>query len=178
MTTRGGAKGHVVVGVDGSPNSVRALRVAMQEARWRGLGVRAVCVWGHPVQYRMAGPEFAINPATLERSAREALDDAIAAAFGDDTDLAPIERTIVNGSPAESLISASRAADLLVVGSRGRGGFAGLLLGSVSSQVVRHAHCPVLVVRSDDDRSDADRADDHRADADRAEAHGGSSNVR
>ena len=139
-------RGPVVVGVDGSPNSIKALRIALREAGWRGVGVRAVAVWQFPVAYGLEGSVYPIDGAELEKGARSTLDEAIADAFPDPADRAKIEGVTPAGSPSEQLITESKKADLLVVGARGHGGFVGLLLGSVSTQVVKHAHCPVLVV--------------------------------
>lgn len=143
------AKPFVVVGVDGSPNSTKALRAALQEAAWRGADVHALIGWTYPVMYGMEGGGYVIDNETVEKSAFVALEEAIARACPDETERAGIQRFAVGGSPAESLIEASKTAELLVVGARGHGGFLGLLLGSVSSQVVKHAHCPVLVLPPD-----------------------------
>ncbi len=142
-------KPHVLVGVDGSPNSIKALRAGLQEASWRGIECRAVLAWTYPVMYGMEGGVYAIEPATLEKSASDSLEGSIAAAFPDVAERASIKRFTVGGSPAETLIEESKTAELLVVGARGHGGFLGLLLGSVSSQVVKHAHCPVLILPPD-----------------------------
>ena len=140
---------HVLVGVDGSPNSLKALRLGLQEATWRGIGCRALIAWTYPVMYGMEGGVYAVEPATLETSASVALDEAIVAAFPDVADQVKITRFTIGGPPAETLIEESKRAALLVIGARGHGGFMGLLLGSISSQVVKHAHCPVLVVHPD-----------------------------
>ena len=122
----------------------------MQEAVWRGAEVHAVNAWTYPYMSGMDGGGY-VNLPSLETSASAALDQAIDEVRTDAPDRAVIKRQVVSGSPAESLIEASKDAELLVVGARGHGGFLGLLLGSVSSQVVKHAHCPVLVVPPDHD---------------------------
>jgi nucleotide-binding universal stress UspA family protein len=144
----GGPTGKIVVGIDGSDASVAALRWALEEARLRGLKI--VAVHAHTLPhvsttsqalhlietgldaYRAAGAEI------LER----ALADAEAA---DDVD---VERRVIEGPPASALLDAAEDAELLVVGSRGHGGFAALLLGSVSEQCAHHSPCPVVIVRS------------------------------
>ena len=133
----------------GSPNSIKALRAGLQEASWRGIECRAVLTWTYPVMYGMEGGVYAIEPATLEKSASDSLEGTIAEAYPDEAERASIKRFTVGGSPAQTLIEESKTAELLVVGARGHGGFLGLLLGSVSSQVVKHAHCPVLVLPPD-----------------------------
>jgi nucleotide-binding universal stress UspA family protein len=136
-------KSKIVVGVDGSENGQRALRWAMDEAALRG----SVLVLVHSVEMGLSvaepyGGGYVLQQ--LQESGRLALDEATAlvAARGIE-----VERRLETGSIAYSLIDASKDAELLVVGSRGHGGFTGLLLGSVSAACVHHAHCPVVVVR-------------------------------
>ena len=135
----------IVVGVDGSEPSNRALRWALQEARLRGAAVQAVHAWTPP--YVGVHPYTApvLHPAELERAARELLDHVVAETDAGSPPV-PIERHVVEGPAARVLLDASKGAALVVVGSRGRGGFAGLLLGSTSQQVCHHATCPVVVV--------------------------------
>lgn len=135
----------IVVGVDGSPGSKRALAWAVGEARARGAELVAVHAW-HP-QYSAGYPFSGVQyePELYESSARELLHDEVAAA--DTAGLVyPVEARLVEGGAATALVEAGRDADLLVVGSRGHGGFVGLLLGSVSNQVAHHATCPVVIV--------------------------------
>ncbi len=134
----------VTVGVDASEGSVRALRWALREARLRGARLRAVLAWSYLDQ-----PKGSFDPAYGEDDARGQLDEALALVAGgaDDVEIDPV---LVNDLPARALLAAARDADLLVVGSRGLGGFKGLLLGSVSQQVVQHAPCPVVVVPGDE----------------------------
>jgi nucleotide-binding universal stress UspA family protein len=153
----------VVVGVDGSPGSAAALRLALEEARLRGARLRAVLVWTMPLALEAPepfllevpsppgdeGPDAAL--AALARRARGVLDDAIAVALEGGEPGVESEPVVVEGNPAKELLEASRDADLLVVGARGHGGFHGLRLGSVSEQVAHHSRCPVLLVPHPDD---------------------------
>jgi nucleotide-binding universal stress UspA family protein len=132
--------GTIVVGVDGSEGSRRALRWAVQEARLHGAQVRAVLAWTYLDQ-----PQGRFDAAYRERDARALLDRVLGEVVGDGPDV-EIERIVVCELPVRALLDAARGADLLVVGSRGIGGFKGLLLGSVGQQVVQHAPCPVVVV--------------------------------
>jgi nucleotide-binding universal stress UspA family protein len=139
----------IVVGVDGSEGSRRALAWAIEEAKLRQASVEAVYAWHLP--YVPTGPFVPVpvpGPEALESDAGLVLDRAL-----QDVDVrglaAPIEKTLVCDGAADALIQSAKGADLLVVGSRGRGGFAGLLLGSVSQQVAQHATCPVVIVRAD-----------------------------
>jgi nucleotide-binding universal stress UspA family protein len=133
----------IVVGVDGSPASLQALRWAAGQAALTHASVRAVTSWSQPAGYAM---EYVGDDIDWAENGRAILDDALAA-VGDETS-AGVERSVVEGEPAHVLVDASAGADLLVVGSRGHGGFTGLLLGSVSDYVIAHAACPVLVVRT------------------------------
>ena len=135
----------IVVGIDGSEPSRRALRWAVEEARLRGAAVEAVHSWSPPFVGGYPYTATMFEPAEFERAAAQLLDDVVGS-----TDAAglqaPIERRVVEGPAARVLVDASKDAALLVVGSRGRGGFAGLLLGSTSQQVCHHATCPVVVI--------------------------------
>ncbi|MDQ0734871.1 universal stress protein [Arthrobacter agilis] len=133
----------IVVGVDGSEQSVAALRYALRLAPVFEATIRAVAVWDDPAEYPAYVP---LGRSEYTAVARKELDDALTAAFGDDTP-PRMDASVVFGHPVKSLVKASNDAALLVVGSRGHGKFRGLLLGSVSSACVAHAHCPVLVVR-------------------------------
>lgn len=143
----------IVVGVDGSGPSIDALRWAIAEAAAHHATVEAVITWSFPIMAAdglSGGMVTAFNPAEIEDSARQALETAIETACPDGDARKAIERKVVEGGAGHALVDASKGADLLVVGSRGHGGFAGLLLGSVSTQCVHHAHCPVTVVRPAD----------------------------
>lgn len=141
----------IVVGVDGSDSAQEALRFAVQEARLRGAGVRAVMgvylittAYGGMSGWGPGGT--GLDPTELEENARAALDRAVDA-LGEQGDV-EVERVVDFGQPAQVLVDEARGADLLVVGSRGHGGFAGLLLGSVSHQCSMHASCPVVIVHA------------------------------
>jgi nucleotide-binding universal stress UspA family protein len=138
--------GRIVVGVDGSPGSRAALRWAADEARLRRARVEAVHCWAyHPV-----GTELAfLDPAVFEEGAATVLHDAVAN-LGD-TGEVELDLRLVQGPAARTLLDAAEGAQLLVVGARGHGGFTGLLLGSVSQQVVHHAPCPVVIVPTPDE---------------------------
>jgi nucleotide-binding universal stress UspA family protein len=142
----------IVVGVDGSEASVRALEFAIAEARLRGADVKAVNAWHIPASAYEGWVPAAIDPLDFERIAQETLDKSLAKAGGADSGVSvtPLTR---EGQPADVLIAEAREADLLVVGSRGLGGFKGLLLGSVSQQCAQHASCPVTIVPAGDRRS-------------------------
>jgi nucleotide-binding universal stress UspA family protein len=137
-------RARIVVGVDGSENAQCALRWALDEARLRHAAVDVVHAWQLPYQggYPIVGA-FELPPGELEAGARQLLDRAIDQAYAKGLEVEPI---LICGSPARALLDTAKGADLLVVGSRGRGGFAGLLLGSVSQKVVHHATCPVVVI--------------------------------
>jgi nucleotide-binding universal stress UspA family protein len=140
--------GTIVVGVDGSDGSRAALRWALEEAALRGARLEAVVTWQVPT-YAYAGVAVMPPLAELAEAASASLEEAIAAVtteLGDTAAGVEIERVVLEGPAAGLLVERSRDADLLVVGSRGYGGFRGLLLGSVSHQCASHAHCPVVVV--------------------------------
>jgi len=138
----------IVVGVDGSEPSRRALQWAVDEARLHGGTVTAVHAWMPPYIGGYPYTSTIFRPGELEQAARQVLDDLVDTV--DERDLAaPVERLVAEGAPAKELIDAAKDADLLVVGSRGRGGFTGLLLGSVSQAVCHHATCPVVVIPAD-----------------------------
>ena len=140
----------VVVGVDGSPTSYGALRWAVRHAQQIGGTVNAVAVYDVPGAVGWSAPP--VDAAFDEKIAREALADELRTALpGEDV---PLVEQVVRGNPAKVLIEASDGAEVLVVGSRGRGGFASLLLGSVSQQCAAHASCPVVIVRPEAAGSD------------------------
>jgi nucleotide-binding universal stress UspA family protein len=136
----------IVVGVDGSPGGRDALDFAVEEARLRGADVRVIAAWDIPGAvyaggYGLGDPELC---SRLEQAAR----DNIAHALEDvDVDGVEIRTAIREGNPAQVLVDEAVEADLLVVGSRGLGGFRSLLLGSVGQQCAHHAPCPLVIVR-------------------------------
>lgn len=134
----------IVVGVDGSASSRAALRWAIRQAKVTGASVDAVISWWFPSAYGWAA--YTVGAPDLEGEAKGIL----AAAMAEVSDLEPdviVRPVVTGGHPAEVLLCAAEGADMLVVGSRGHGGFASALLGSVSLHCVLHAHCPVLVFR-------------------------------
>ncbi|NES31758.1 universal stress protein [Micromonospora terminaliae] len=140
---RPATSGPVVVGADGSPSSVEALGFAIERAAQRDVPVRALRVWEPPREGRVP-PGFDPEEAgATERAAAEADLAPWRETFPD----VPVEVVANPGSPSALLVEESRSAQLVVVGSRGRGGLRGMLLGSVSQQLIQHAQCPVAVVR-------------------------------
>jgi nucleotide-binding universal stress UspA family protein len=136
----------IVVGVDGSAAGDKALAWACEEAdRWGG-DLLIVHAWSYP---------YPVEPITvtaardaLERDGRTVLDAAVATAVGRVSSNVVVSSRLVEGTAGHAVLEAAKGADLVVVGSRGRGGFASLLLGSVSQQVAQHATCPVVIVRA------------------------------
>src|SRR5438552_4003073 len=129
--------GTIVVGVDGSPGSREALRFALAEARLHGAQVKAVSVWSFS---QVAAPVSMMAPidgelmSDLQQSAARVLDSALAE-VADEGIGVEIEKVVVEGSAAHMLLEEAQGAELLIVGTRGHGGFTGLLLGSVSHQL-------------------------------------------
>lgn len=134
--------GRIVVGVDGSEPSKAALRWAARLAPGIGATIEAIAVWEFPTNYGWAVEAGEWRP---DRDAETVLTETLDDVFGSDrpTGLVAAAR---EGRTASVLIEAGRHAEMLVVGSRGHGGFTGLLLGSVSAECAEHASCPVLVV--------------------------------
>ena len=143
----------IVVGVDHSEAAKAALRFALEEAKLREATLRVVHAWQYGY-IGATGPEGAY-PAVggdikeLRDAAATALEETLQESTAD-METMEVERRVVQGRAAAALVDESRDADLLVVGSRGHGGFAGLLLGSVSQQCAHHATCPVAIVPNGD----------------------------
>jgi nucleotide-binding universal stress UspA family protein len=135
--------GRIVVGVDGSPESRAALRWATAEAKLRGAALEAVYVWEMPLIAGRDAPPLMVPVEELRDDAASMLASVLAEEAPD----VGITQTVVEGNAADALVDLSDGADMLVVGSRGHGGFAGLLLGSVSSQCSHHAGCPLVIIR-------------------------------
>ena len=132
----------VVVGVDGSEQSLAALAWAITEARLRQGRIRVITAWYYPPLASEVGD------GVIDESFKQAAEQVQARALAAVADAGvPATGQVVENSPATALLHAAGDADLLVVGSRGHGAFTGLRLGSVSSQVAHHAPCPVLIVR-------------------------------
>jgi nucleotide-binding universal stress UspA family protein len=138
--------GRVVVGIDGSPGSLEALRYAAAVARWKGWTLHLIGAWHVVYPIAPYGIECGDLIAAAQETAVTSVRDAEKLVLGDDVTV-EVRRSIEEGPPAKILVDTSKGADLLVVGNRGLGGFSSLLLGSVSQACVHHAHCPVLVVR-------------------------------
>jgi nucleotide-binding universal stress UspA family protein len=130
----------ILVGVDGSPSSIDALRYAARIAVAFDAPLEVVTTWYYPA---FTEYEFATEWSP-EEDATDVLDRVIEDAFG--ADPPDLTRQVIAGPPSRTLIDLSADSAMLVLGSRGHGGFAGLLLGSVSAACAEHAHCPVLIV--------------------------------
>jgi nucleotide-binding universal stress UspA family protein len=157
--TPSGSSGEIVVGVDGSVASEAALAWALEEARLRGAKLRVIHAYQVPAlaygDIGMGAPGAAAQAAlaedvervrsTAEGQAKSLVEASLRHAGVDAVSDVEIEVDALEGPAAQVLIQAGRGADLLVVGSRGHGGFVGLLLGSVSQQCAQHPPCPVLI---------------------------------
>lgn len=135
----------IVVGVDGSPHSEAALRYAFDQAALRGARVRAVYAWTTPVFSSVSAAYARVVRDVVESGLRVA--DRWLAPWREKYPAVPLVESDVHRHPVPALVDASATADLVVLGSRGRGGFASALLGSVSHGVLHGARCPVAVVR-------------------------------
>jgi nucleotide-binding universal stress UspA family protein len=133
--------GLIVVGVDGSPASLSALRFAHRQAQLTGAALHAVTTWAYPLTF-----DDPVDATDWQANAESILDTALTEALPAAA-AAGVLRHVMQGHPAGVLLAQLEGADMLVVGSRGHGGFAGMLLGSVSQHVVAHSPCPVVVVR-------------------------------
>jgi nucleotide-binding universal stress UspA family protein len=135
----------IVVGVDGSAGSIEALRFAIDEARLLNTNVKAVAAWHVPPLAYGAGWSVPVDAESFRTSAEAALAKTLEEVGVADCGV-QVTQEVKLGQPAVVLCEEARGADLLVVGSRGLGGFRGLLLGSVSQQCAHHAPCPVVIV--------------------------------
>ncbi len=137
----------IVVGVDGSEHSIEALRWAAAEARLRGSVLRVVTSFSAGLMstgYEVALPDpadFAAASNTMLNAAIDTVRESV------DLEGLDIVTEVIEGHAGEVLIKLSETAELVVVGARGRGGFVGILMGSITNNVVNHAECPVVVVR-------------------------------
>ena len=142
--------GRVVVGVDGSETAKKAVRWAAREASLRGLKMQLVSVWEIPMYSYAFGYGIAEIPDEMQKGLIERAEEILAIALDEARAEArdvEIETHAIEGQAANVLLDVAEGADLLVVGSRGLGGFRELLLGSVSQQCSQHAPCPVVIVR-------------------------------
>lgn len=134
---------NIVVGTDGSDNSVAAIRWALDEARIRGVAVEVVYTWEFPPVIDPLGVSMLPSADEMNASAERLLQEVMRKV---DTSGVTVTTRVLRGAPATALIAAAKQADLLVLGRRGHGGFMGLLLGSVAQQVAHHAPSPVVLV--------------------------------
>ena len=143
------SKGRSVVGIDGSDPARATLEWAAKEAELRGAKLEIVGAWAFPMYVDPMGGAFPM-PGMYEKTEaneREMIEAEVAKVLGPNPNIA-YEIMVRCGSTATELLAAAEGADLLVIGSRGRGGFASLLLGSTALQCIHHATCPVTVVRA------------------------------
>lgn len=136
------ASPRIVVGVDGSEQSIAALRFAEKLAPPFGAIIQAVSTWDYPPEYAGYVPMGSDN---FEEITQKHLDSAVQAAFGENAPQG-LEKRVIFSHPSKGLVKAAEGAVMLVLGRRGHGTFRGLLMGSVSGACVAHAKCPVLVV--------------------------------
>jgi nucleotide-binding universal stress UspA family protein len=139
----------IIVGVDGSESSRAALSFAHEEAAHHGASLTVLTTWHRPT-LPMSPPYGHLTEEGYEdvpKNSALGVLEGLVASLEERTPAVDVTSAIEEGNPAEVLIERSKECDLLVVGSRGHGGFAGMLLGSVSQHLVAHAHCPVVVVR-------------------------------
>jgi nucleotide-binding universal stress UspA family protein len=148
MSTPSSAANRIVVGVDGSEASETALRWAADEARLRGVGVHVVGCWDFPAL--PWGPyQPPLSGEGLENDTREVVEKEIENVLGAAPEGLDVSVEVILGPASLRLLDFGDIAEMIVVGSRGRGGFTGLLLGSVSQHLAEHARCPVVIVRSE-----------------------------
>lgn len=141
----------IIVGLDGSHHSTRALGWAIKEGALQHAAVTVLAVHSVPASPWTGNPTILSGESEELAKIRQLAEEMTQKVTSQLGESRPASVTVqaIAGYPAQALIEASRDADLVVVGSRGAGGFAHLLVGSVSSQVVQHAHCPVVVVPSE-----------------------------
>ncbi len=139
--TTGPESGRIVVGVDGSPSSTEALRWAKRLALSLGATIQVVNAWEYPY----TDATMPLPAMDWEQFSRDTVEQSVGEVFGDARP-AGLVTTVEEGHPARTLVDAARGATMIIVGSRGLGGFYGLLIGSVSRYVAEHATCPVLLV--------------------------------
>ena len=138
---------HIVVGIDDSIGARHALHWAAKEAKQRNARLDVIHVWAVPAQWAQGyGVEWTIDLEVLGGDAQSVAEELVAGMLTESERPEKLKVTAIEGNASSVLLEASQSADLLVVGTRGRGGFARLLLGSVSSAIVHHAVCPVVIV--------------------------------
>lgn len=140
----------IVVGVDNSQGSAVALKWAATEAALRRCPVRAVTCWSLPALYGVDVVALAgLDIAGIEREAAAMLAKAVGTAISGLPNPPVIEQVVIGGLASQEIVTQGKDAEMIVVGSRGHGGFRGLLLGSTATQVIHHAPCPVVVCREE-----------------------------
>ena len=144
--------GRILVGVDGSDGSRRALAWAIEQAAARGAVVQPVIVWERSFDY--GSEQYWPADEKIAEAARKRLAAVVTEVAGPDPAVT-IDPLVLEGDPGRILCARSASADLLVIGSRGHGGFAGLVLGSVSTKCAHHSRCPVVIVPRRDQDPDA-----------------------
>ena len=146
---------YIVVGVDSSHGSKTALGWALAQARLTGVAVEAVAAWQQPAtyEYSYGTIPFPSPGDTIAATAEKVLTETVAEAVGTGGQPVDVRVKVAHGPAAQILLEAAAGAELLVVGSRGHGAFAGMLLGSVSQHCIQHAPCPVIVVPDDKPRT-------------------------
>lgn len=152
--TEAGSTSYIVVGVDGSEPSKDALRWAAGQARLTGAEVHALTTWELPAGYGFV-PDYSYTDRVAH--VRDDLEETIRQVLGEEPDVQVVIR-IERGHAAAALVDAGRGAELLVVGSRGRGAFTGMMLGSVSQHCAQHATCPVVIVRDEPEGAEPSEA--------------------
>lgn len=133
----------VVAGIDGSDESQRALRWAVEYVQKVGGLVHAITVWHQPVQF---GYRLPTSDSELETRARQQLESAVEAVRGEFPSV-DVRSRLIRGHVVDELVGLSPQADMMVLGNKGHGAFTGMMVGSVALKLVHHARCPVLVVR-------------------------------
>ena len=139
----------IVVGIDNSAASAEALRWALAHARLTGGSVEAVAAWQMPLMYASAygwTPPGIHDDEGIARYAEKALAETVAQVMDGEDNPVGVTIRVLEGPAAQVLLAAGKGAELLVLGSRGHGAFAGMLLGSVSQHCVQHATCPTVVI--------------------------------
>jgi len=139
--------GRIVVGVDSSKTSLKALRWALDEAKLRGSRLELVHAFPRPELVGMTMVVTLPSDDELREASAQVLKESLEAVGGPGD--AEVSTHVGAGGPASVLVETAKDADLLVIGSRGLGGFRGMLLGSVTQQVIAHAPCPVVVITPD-----------------------------
>lgn len=148
--------GPVVVGVDDSPESLAAIRFAVEEAASRKVPIVALHAWDMGPWFATMAGMWSVDPQTMGADLGEMVDQLMAPYLAEHPDL-QYSKNIVGARASVALLEASETASLIVLGSRGRGGFAGLLLGSTSKEVLREATCPVVIMRTEHTREERRR---------------------